>query len=99
MLPAVHSPILGGELRSSTIEGHNVMGKAFTRLVNQVNGRHSSRPRVVPFQVRLAELEKATLELMAYLTVEVANDPQSSSDAALTAAYVEYKKHLEGTVV
>jgi len=75
------------------------MGRAFTRLSSQVQGRHSSRPRFVPLPARFAELEKALLEVMHYLCTEVANDPASPSDSSLTAAYHEFKKHLEGTIV
>jgi len=75
------------------------MGKAFNRLSSQVQGRNPSRTRYVPFPARVTELEKAILELMAYLCVQVANDPASPADSALTAAYHEFKKHLEGTIV
>jgi len=75
------------------------MGKAFTRLTSQVQGRTPGRTRYVPLPARLAELEKAILETLHYLCTEVANDPASPSDSALTAAYHEFKKHLEGTIV
>lgn len=75
------------------------MGKAFNMLTKQVNGRHSSRTRYVPFPTRVAELEKATLELYAYICREIANDSESPTDQGLVAAYAEFKKHLEGTIV
>lgn len=75
------------------------MGKAFNRLTRQVMGRSQARVRRVPFPTRVAALEVMVLELAAYLAVHVANDPESPPDAALTAAYTEFKKHLEGTIV
>lgn len=75
------------------------MGKAFNRLATQVQGRNPGRTRYVPFPARVAELEKAILETMAYLCVNIANDGASPTDTALTAAYHEFKKHLEGTII
>jgi len=75
------------------------MGKAFNRLTSQVQGRNPGRTRFVPLPARFKELEVALLETMAYLCVHIANDKDSPPDAALTAAYEEFKKHLEGTVV
>lgn len=74
------------------------MGKAFRRLEKQVQGRNPGRTRYVPFPVRVSELEVAVLELMAYLAVQIATDPESPPDQALTEAYASFKKHLEGTV-
>lgn len=74
------------------------MGKAFARLEKQVQGRSSTRQRWIPPTVRTAEVEKALLEVMAYLALHVATDENDASDSALVAAYHEFKKHLEGTV-
>lgn len=75
------------------------MARAFTRLERQVRGRSGSRTRYVPFPTRVAEMEKFLLELGAYLALHVANDPEDASDQALVAAYTDFKKHLEGTIV
>lgn len=75
------------------------MAKAFTRLTAQVQGRNGLRPRRVPYTERMRALEVALLETMAYLALEVANDPQSPSDMNLVQAYNDLKVHLEGTIV
>jgi len=74
------------------------MAKSFNRLRKSIEGRASSRDRVIPWSARLSALEVAVLELMAYLSLEVANDPESPSDANLTEAYTEFKKQLEQVV-
>lgn len=75
------------------------MGRAFARLVRQVEGRGSVRQRRIRYSDRMRALEIALLETMAYLCVHIANDGDSPADVGLTAAYHELKQHLEETVV
>lgn len=74
------------------------MGRTFKRLQNQVGGRVSARDRTVPWSARISALEVATLEVMHYLAVQIANDEASPADQGLTEAYHEFKKQLEAVV-
>lgn len=75
------------------------MGKAFARLVKQVQGRGSVRQRRIRYSDRMRALEVALLEVMSYLAVNVANDPESVGDLNLVQAYTDLKTHLEETIV
>lgn len=74
------------------------MGKAFARLEKQVLGRVSPRNRRLRFPERIRMLEVFALELGSYLQKHVATNPEDASDAALVAAYEEFKVALEGTI-
>jgi len=74
------------------------MGKAFKRLEKQVQDRSRGLNRVVSWDARIRHTEVFLLELGSYLQLHVATDMESAADAALVAAYTDFKVHLEGTI-
>jgi len=74
------------------------MGRTFQRLEKQVQGRRIRAARQLSWSARIRNTEVFLLELGSYLQLHVATDPESPPDAALVAAYTDFKVHLEGTI-